>query len=533
MIKFSNSCLSQVFLILMVLFMIASCSVQNSAGTKRNGLAQITPELLQKNIDFLASDSLKGRDTPSPGLDSASEYIARSFKDMGVLPVSGSYFQSFSLCCKNLGEDNHLAVFKNGQKSNYQIKTDFIPFDVTGGNDVEGEPVFAGYGITAPEFHYDDYENIDIKGKIVLVFRHEPRENDSLTKVFDGVESTKYSNLREKVKNAKAHGAKGILVVTEPLNYKSIRARGFPWPSLSKNMPMDALPVGFCTEQTDTIPVVHIGEEVIKGLFGSVDSLKAIQHLIDSTLIPRSFYLPKTNISLKISVKSVEKYRTRNVLGFIEGDDPDLKKEIVVIAAHYDHVGVMKEHKADTDYIFNGADDNASGTSGVMAIAKAMASMKVKPKRSILFILFAGEEKGLFGSGYYVKDPLFPLKNTVAMINLDMISRNSPDSLEIIGAVQCPELTKIIEKENHETDFILSLKKMSGGSDHWNFYKKDIPSVFFFTGLHPDYHHVSDNPDKIDARKAARVSKLAFLTAWWIANDDHYYHVIQMKEENN
>ena len=157
--------------------------------------------------------------------------------------------------------------------------------------------------------------------------------------------------------------------------------------------------------------------------------------------------------------------------------------------------------------------------------------MKIKPERSLLFILFAGEEKGLFGSGYYVKDPLFPLTNTVAMLNLDMISRNSPHSVEIIGARQYPDLARIIKKANRKTNFILLPKQMSGGSDHWNFYKKDIPSIFFFTGLHKDYHQVSDNPDKSDAQKAANVARLAFLTAWYIANDKHHYKLVQKTEE--
>jgi Zn-dependent M28 family amino/carboxypeptidase len=166
-----------------------------------------------------------------------------------------------------------------------------------------------------------------------------------------------------------------------------------------------------------------------------------------------------------------------------------------------------------------------------MAIAKGMTSMKIKPKRSILFILFAGEEKGLLGSGYYVKDPLFPLEQTVAMLNLDMIGRNSPDTLDIIGALQCPDIAEIIQKANRNTDLILRMKKMSGGSDHWNFYKKEIPGIFFFSGLHRDYHQVSDNPDKINYEKAARVSKLAFLTGWYIANDTDRYKLIRGKED--
>jgi hypothetical protein len=487
---------------------------------------------MQRNIAFLASDSLMGRDTPSRGLDTAAAYIARSFRDMGLLPMNGSYFQHFSLCSKNLGNENHLVVVKDGKETDYQIKTDFIPFEMTGDNRVEGELVFAGYGITAPEFEYDDFKNIDVKGKIILVFRHEPREKDSPSTVFSGTEYTKYSSIAEKVKNARLHGAIGVLVVTEPLNYKSIRPRGFPWPSLSKNLPKDALPVSFCIDKKDSIPVVHVGEEVIREFFGSVDSLSAIQRMIDSSLTPQSFQLPRIKVIMQTSVTAIEKYTTQNVIGFLQGSDPVLKEQLVVIGAHYDHVGVLKEHKAGEDSIFNGADDNASGTSGVMAVARAMTSMKSKPRRSVLFILFAGEEKGLFGSGYYVKDPLFPLKNTVAMLNMDMISRNSPDSLEIIGGMQCPDLAKIITKQNRKTGFILVQDKMTGGSDHWNFIRKEIPSIFFFAGLHKDYHTVSDSPGKTDPRKAARVASLAFLTAWFIAKDDHHYKVIEVKDED-
>jgi Zn-dependent M28 family amino/carboxypeptidase len=166
-----------------------------------------------------------------------------------------------------------------------------------------------------------------------------------------------------------------------------------------------------------------------------------------------------------------------------------------------------------------------------MAVAKAMTAMKKKPLRSVLFITFAGEEKGLYGSGYYVKHPLYPLENTIAMLNMDMIGRNSPDSIEIIGALRCPELAHIIEKENRKTGFVLSEKGMSGGSDHWYFFKEEIPAIHFFSGLHKDYHQVSDNPDTIDAEKAARVARLVFLTAWDIAFDSNKYRILQGEDE--
>jgi len=500
-----------------------SCSVNVSKNRTPSGVQQITPGLIMKHVEFLASDSLMGRNTPSPGLDTAAAYISRTFKDMGLMPVNGSYYQRFALCIKNLGDSSHFSIVRNGTPVSYNMKSDYVPFEISGDKEIEGEILFAGYGITAEEYHYDDYANINANGKIVLIFRHEPRENDSLADIFNGNESTIYSNLKEKVSNAKKHGAIGILVVTEPMNHHSIKPRGFPWPALSKTLPKDAGPVTFCQEGKDDIPVIHIGEEVIKCLLGSIDSLTSLQNRIDESLTSQSFLIPDAKVLLRTSVVSAEKYNTMNVVGLLEGSDPEIKNEIIVIGAHYDHVGFVKEHKSDTDYIYNGADDNASGTSGVLAVAQGFATLKTKPKRSVLFILFAGEEKGLYGSSWYVNHPLLPLEKTIAMLNLDMISRNSPDTLELIGAKQCSGLKNLITKENKPTGFILLSKKMSGGSDHWNFYQKNIPSIFFFSGLHKDYHQTSDNPDKINALKAARVAQLVFHTAWELSNDNQYF----------
>jgi hypothetical protein len=500
-----------------------SCTVTKPGKTINEGYSMITPELLQKNIDFLASDSLKGRNTPSPGLDTAAAFISRVFAKYGVKPVNGSYFQVFSLCSRNLGDSNSFSIKRQGIVTTFTLKSDYTPFEVSGSAEINGELVFAGYGITAPELKYDDYKYIDVKGKIVLIFKHEPRENDSLFKLFNGSEPTRYSNLNEKVLNARKHEAIGVMVVTEPLNNHSMKPKGFPWPALTKTIPADAAPVSFCHEHNEQIPVIHVGEEVIKCLFGSMDSLKAFQRSIDGCLVNRPFSIPDARISLRISIVSKEKYSTKNVVGLIEGTDSILKNEVVVIGAHYDHVGFLEKHKPDTDYIFNGADDNASGTSGVLAIAQAMASMKVKPRRSVLFLLFAGEEKGLYGSGWYVNHPLIPLNKTIAMLNLDMISRNAANKLELIGAKQSHSLERIVKKNNKTTRFMLTSSKISGGSDHWNFYKKDIPVIFFFTGLHKDYHQVTDNPDRIDAQKAARVAQLIFLTAWDLSNSSYYY----------
>ncbi|MDD4602966.1 MAG: M28 family peptidase [Bacteroidales bacterium] len=494
----------------------------------------ITPEFIRQSIDFLASDSLKGRETPSPGLDIASNFIAGKFQSFGLKSIHGSYFQDLSYCNFDLGSGNFISVGHGLDSEKFFLKTDFVPYDFSGSKQIEGEIVFAGYGITAPECHYDDYKNVDVKGKIVLVLRQEPGKEDTSHKIFYGDVFAQHTGIMEKMLQAMKHGAIGMIVVSGPLQYSSLKPRGSPWPSLSRTLPWNILPMGNCKSLTENIPVVQVGESVINTLLGSVDSLKNIQIEIEKEMVPHSFLLKGKTMTMNI-VLEAKPIGGKNVIGFLEGSDPILKNQVVVIGAHYDHVGYLREHLANTDSIFNGADDNASGTSGVLAVAKAFAQIPEKPKRSLLFIAFAGEEIGLLGSSTYVRDPIIPLDQTVAMLNLDMISRNNPDSLELIGARQNPDLIKIIRMQNKSTNLILVESKddhMEGGSDHVNFFNKGIPAIFFFTGLHADYHQVSDEPAKINAQKAARVARLAFLTAWYISNDNHNYPIINPREKD-
>jgi len=493
----------------------------NAQSKKQLGI--ITPELMLQHIGYLASDSLKGRNTPSPGLEMAAKYIAGQFEKMGILGFNGSYFQPLPLQRVNLGADNELAVVRNGATETFSIKRDYIPFENTADKGTEGSLVFAGYGITAPEYNFDDYAGLDVKDKIVLVMRHEPGEEDSAS-VFKGRESTRYSFIEEKTRIAREHGAAGLIVVTDPLNHVILRPTGFPWPSLSKIIPKEASPMVMAGESGDAIPVVHAGEKLIGLLFGSVDSLRNIQTRIDKGLKTESFAFDDTKVRLKTSL-DIEPQPTANVVGFIEGSDPVLRDEVLVVGAHYDHVGTLSGGKEGEDVIFNGADDNASGTAGVMAIAKAFAAAKKKPLRSVLFVLFTGEEKGLYGSRYYVKQPLMPLEKTVAMINLDMIGRAKGDTVQAIGAGRSKALLEALNEANKQTGLKLSnVEELDfGGSDHAPFLGKNIPVVFFFTGIHEDYHQVSDEVEKIRADKAAQVARLAFILAWNTANDNRYY----------
>jgi hypothetical protein len=474
---------------------------------------------------FLASDSLKGRNTPSPELDTAASYISKVFQRCGMRPLSGSYLQQVSLNVVSLGEQNGLKIIKGGVGTSYEIKTDFTPFDMTANRTVSAPLVFAGYGITAPEYHYDDYAGIDAKGKIVVVLRHEPREEDTAS-VFMGKSATDYSNVLRKVAIARDHGALAVFVITDPLNHTSLAPRGFPWPSLSRTIPKDALPITLAAEEGSKIPVIHVGESIVNVLFGSVEELKALQTRIDSAMAPHSFDIAGTNAWVQTTT-NVTMMPTNNVVGFLEGSDPVLKDQIVVVGAHYDHVGYKKQHADGEDYIYNGADDNASGTCALMGVAAGLGALQERPKRSILLIAFAGEEKGLFGSEYYVRHPLFPLDSTVAMLNMDMVGRNGEDSLFLIGVGSSPDLAQIAREEDARVGFVLVDEVLSsGGSDHMSFQKRNIPSLFFHSGLHPQYHQVSDSPDLINISKLTNAARLVFLTAVRLANDNQRYRYI-------
>ncbi len=478
----------------------------------------ITASDARTHIDYLASDALMGRKTPSPGLDSAAEYIARQFRSFGLRAINGSYFHDFNLYRISLGEPNVLKLIKEGREKLYEIKTDYMPFDLTGNNAAEAEVIFVGYGITAPEYDYDDYAGVDVKGKIALVLRHEPQEDDS-SSVFLGRRVTEHGQLRSKVRNAIQHGASGLLFMSDPLNHPSMAPRGFPWPSLYKELPADALPLTLSVSDLRQIPVVHVGPAFIADLLGSVDSVKALQASIDSTVHPNSFTISGAKVHVHTTTVATP-LPTRNVVGFLEGSDRSLKDEIVVVGAHYDHVGWMRSLVAGQDSIFNGADDNASGTTGVLEVAKAFAAGKMRPKRSLLFITFAGEELGLLGSQAYVRSPTLTLEKTAAMLNMDMIGRNGPDTVSIGGTTRSPDLVAINERANKQVGLTLmyNIEKDFFRSDQASFAQKKIPVLFYHTGEHADYHKVSDNPEKIDTEKLSKIARLVFLTAWEIAN---------------
>jgi hypothetical protein len=502
-------CFSLIFTVFLLTTSSALCQ-----DVPEESLLSITPQEMKAHVYYLASDNMKGRNTPSPELDTCASYIAKQFLSYGLTPVGsdGSYLQSFNLLRTQLAEPNTITLQTPAKKTDYKLKLDFVPLHITANRKVTDLPVvFAGYGITAPEYNYDDYADFDVKGKIVVIFTNEPQEKDT-TSVFMGRKTTDYSKLRIKVGNAMDHGAAGLLLVSTPI--RRFRKPPNPWPSLMRTPPKNAVPMTLEEKADKKIVCLQIGRKLVDNLLeGSGRTLENLHNEIDETLIPQSIELPGKRVTIETSL-AADKARTQNVVGFWEGHDPELRDEIVVIGAHYDHVGVAN------DSIYNGADDNASGTAGVMEIAEAFTISKIKPKRSLLFIAFAGEEKGLFGSRYYTDDPIFPIENVVAMLNLDMISRNDTNEVAIVGANTSPDLKEINEKCNEKVGITLLYDSDSFfmNSDHYPFYKKNIPVLFYFSKPTPDLHQPSDDPEKIIPEKMATIGKLVFSTAWTVSN---------------
>ncbi len=499
-------------LLSVALLTVLSGSLSAQQEPWRPGFESITAQELFHHLCVLADDSMRGRNTPSPELDKAAEYIATQFQMDGLQPVGDSaYFQHFLVSRTRLGQPNTLRFIWPDRTWECCLKQDFVPLPQSASGQVEAEVVFVGYGITAPEFGYDDYAGIDVHDKIVMMFTHEPRERDS-TDVFDGPRPTDHSKILVKMMNAIDHGAIGMILVNDPLHHIARRPPN-RWPSLMRRRVKGGVPLRL-TEPGEEIVAVHIGRLVADSLFKLAGrDLVAAQRSIDSTLRPLSFPLHvRANIQVTLQEQTA---RVKNVVGYLPGSDPALRGQVVVLGAHYDHVGTR-----DDTIVYNGSDDNASGTSGLLEIIQAFALNKLRPRRSLLFIAFAGEEKGLFGSRYYVSHPLFPIDSTVAMINLDMISRNDTNQVGVAGSTVSPELYSLVLEANRHVGMEITKEadRFFRQSDHYSFYREDIPVLFFNTLEHADLHKPTDDVDKAIPPKMERVARLVFLTAWKVAN---------------
>jgi aminopeptidase YwaD len=458
---------------------------------------EVDPRQYLDDVRYLSSESMKGRATGSPELEKAARYIAQQFREDGLEPTAGkSYFQAFTVSTNShLGPKNEFLYSLGKQVHLLHLDKDFEPFNFSASGDVRAQVVFAGYGITAREYNYDDYAGLDVKDKVVLVLRHEPQEFDAKS-VFEGRVYTEHSQLLSKAVNAKMHGARAILFVNDMAAHPgSDDALEHFGKEVSPGSP--------------GIPFIQIKADVAEKWFEAAGkSFKGIQEEIDKDLHPRSFAFPESlEVNALVDVRR-DARTVHNVAGYLRGSTD----EYIVIGAHYDHLGHGEQFSLAPSLVGTthpGADDNASGTAGVLGLARWFAHQP-RQKRGILFLTFAGEELGLLGSSYFVNHPTFPLEKAVAMINMDMIGRIREGKVYVGGVGTGSNFKQLLDELRPKYPFSLDASDQSGygSSDHTSFTTKQVPVLFFFSGLHGDYHKPSDTWDKIDAKDAAKLLEL-------------------------
>jgi len=474
---------------------------------------------LLADLKFLASDELQGRSADTPGLKMAADFIANRWQDLGLKTdlFDGKPFQEFSLPGGALFADpitNRLSITTpTGERLDLALTQQFQPQSLGRSGAFNGSIVFAGYGITSDrtDLKYDDFEGLDVKGKVVIVVRKEPQMNDPKSP-FDGSNPSPFALFTAKQTNAAKHGVAAMIMINDQNSDK-----------LAPDMvlPVSGSGTAVSNEQVPTFFVRR--SDVESWITKAGKSLVEIESQIDVDLKPRSFEMTGWKAEGSVQLK---KLPSMNVMGVLPGQGA-LANEYVVIGAHFDHVGMggFGSLAPGTVAIHNGADDNASGTVCLLEAARQLSLSAKKaapdvPRRTIVFIAFSGEELGLLGSAYYVKHPRFELENTVAMLNMDMVGRLTDNDLMIYGTGTATEFNAMITKANDLLAFsIRRLPEGMGDSDHQSFFEKNIPVLHFFTGLHSDYHRPSDDFDKINLSGIERITDMVTTLANQLMTD--------------
>jgi hypothetical protein len=495
----------------LVLALAAACSVLAAAP------AAIPPDTLLEHIKYLSSDELKGRGNGSAELEAAGEYIAQQFKAVGLEPggTGTQWFQPFQLNAGlTVGAGNKLTIAAKGRSVTFELGVSYYPLSSPSNDDatkpsteLRGLPlVFAGYGLAVPDVGYDDYRGVDVNGKAVLIFSHEPQERDAGSRL-NGTRPMPQTTLAAKAALARSKGAKILLVVSDPTH----RVDDAPYALFGPDP--DAEDHG--------IPVLRIRRTEAEPLLDAWQA-SAMARLIDTDLVPRSRDLADAKVDY-VEFLAKNRRSVRNVVGVLPGSDPARAREAVVIGAHYDHVGLGGRLSVTPDRageIHNGADDNASGTAAIIEIARAAAAERSRFPRTLIFVAFAGEERGLLGSAHYVSSPQVPVENTIAMLNLDMVGRAN-GSVDVSGLDSAPSIEADLKTAIKASGASLKIKREgpgAGRSDDYNFLVRRIPAINFFTGFHNDYHRPGDDWQKIDTAGTSQVASLALELAAALAN---------------
>ncbi len=487
----------------------------------------IKADQLSNWLHFIASDAMGGRDTPSQGLDITAEFLKMKLSRWGFKPAgdSGTFFQKMSLRMESIDPaDNKLSV---GDQS-YLLNADFLR--MSGNGSANGKLVYARHGWMVKAKNIDAYEGVDVRGKIVVLYDGGVPGRAGLTRLPEGVaqadlSGTKGTDWADPAAYAEQRGAAGVILVAGPqVQERWAQLRGFFGRGRMVVERLRDTPAA-----ASTMPVALVSSAIGERIFAGESA-----GLSSST----PFETGKTANFTTIA-RSEQKW-TQNVVALWEGSDPVLKNEMVAVGAHYDHVGTNPNAPGD-DKIYNGADDDGSGTVGVLAIAEALAKSKVRPKRSILLVWHAAEEKGLLGAEYFNKFPTVDIKNVVTQLNIDMIGRSKspgdtneknkelsgPNEVYMIGSEMMSSMLGSVAKGtndaylkldyNYKYDDPKDTNRFFFRSDHFHYAQNGIPIIFWFTGVHEDYHQPGDHADKIDYAKMEKITRTIFMTMWKLA----------------
>jgi hypothetical protein len=497
--------------------------------SQEQGLRAITAGESAEDMLYLSSDALEGRRTGSEGNNKAAAYIGEAALKTGLKPLPGqeSLFQPLKYLKVSVisGESNITLRDSTGSVLETCGITPLItPSDSV---DLTGEVAFAGYGYLNSKEKYNDFAGLSFKDKIVIVMTRNPDlSGTGMPAKGEGLDGMIEAR---KLPFILMQQAKAVLFVADPALGSDLSGQMISFGSSYQLIPL--FRKQFVSFDINAYAISKSTADILLARAGLT-----LQHLQDSIALekkPASLIIPDLRAEVSVNVAK-DTVTSSNITGYIEGSDPELKNECIIYTAHYDHVG-----KDDAGNIFNGANDNASGSVGLLNVARAFASLDKKPLRSVVFFWTTGEEEGLHGSNYYTDNPLFPLEKTVADINFDMIGRSrretdslaskdgkyditGADTIKIISSGENPDLVTIADRAS-KTAGIVAIDEGKGihfaGSDHYPFYRKGIPVLFFFTGLHSDYHKETDDFEFLDMDKLVRVSKAGFLTGYTLANN--------------
>lgn len=506
--------------LILALFLATETFAQNEV------LNSITENELQAHLGFLSSDLLQGRTfyTKADGIGIAAEYIKSEIKQMGLKPGFDNYLQAVPL--SSVAADEKQTYIEITKPSGEIVKNHSVCSNVMSVSDavLDGEVVFAGYGWADRESGYDDLNGLDLKDKIVLIMTRNPKSAADKTN-----QALSDRDEIRKLNPVFSAGAKAVIFVIDPMIEDAVS-----FSSLKLRMSHGRMSLASETRSSPSVSKYCFVDSSVANqiLQGQNTTIAQLQKKINESGKPGSFLIPGVKVS--IHLKNIqETIEGANVVGFIEGSDPALKNECVVLTAHYDHMGVDSKNQ-----VYNGADDNGSGSVALLEVADAISKMKNKPDRSIVFAWVTAEEKGLLGSRYYTQNPLFPLYKTAACINFDMVGRVNTestvappsDSEDLLGkdfmylifgndSTQIEKIANDACKEIGIKPIHSTARLFLSGSDHYHFFRNNVPIMGVSTGIHDDYHKVTDDIGKIDFGKIKKAAELGFLVATKVASD--------------